>query len=153
MSFIGTWPLWDALRYNLKCHRCSILVIPSAAGESIEKNTTVRLLFFKLQLVILKNRGVTPFSPSKLRRAITFKNRAEMESTDGKCNSQMEISRSSEGPENEFPIGKPAFVYYPKTPYRLQECPDITKAKSHFVIFHRLVIPEKCQDSFIVYPG
>ena len=84
---------------------------------------------------------------------IAFKHRTKMESADGECNSQMEMSRSSEGPENEFPIVEPAFTYYSQTPYRFQECLNITKAKFNLVIFSGLIISEKCQDAFVIVSG
>ena len=41
----------------------------------------------------------------RLCMTIAFKNRTKMESTNRKGNRQMEVSRPSERPENEFPIG------------------------------------------------
>ena len=76
-----------------------------------------------------------------------------MESADGERNSQMEILRPSERPENEFPIGQFVFAYYSQIPDGFQERLDITKSIFRLIIFTRLVVPEKCQNPFMVVSG
>jgi hypothetical protein len=65
----------------------------------------------------------------------------------------MEILRTSERPEDKLPIGEPAFSNYSQTPRGSHECLGITESKSHPVVLSGLVIPQECQNPFIVIPG
>ena len=72
---------------------------------------------------------------------------------DSERNSQMEILRPSERPENKFPIGQLSFAYDSQMPDGFQECLDITKPVSRLIILTGPVVPEKRQNPFMIVSG